>query len=107
MNMPTLPVLMRRLVPTIVMALLGCTQLPEKQTACTPCAIEPVKPAVAPLQPAAWGDLQGWADNDPGPALEPLLASCKSLQRQTTWRATCAAARALDRSDAANLRAWF
>ncbi|MFT8244024.1 murein transglycosylase A [Roseomonas sp. BN140053] len=41
----------------------------------------------APLQPAAWEDLPGWADDSPIEALPPVLASCRAFAAMTPGRA--------------------
>ena len=66
-----------------------------------------VPPALAALRPVAWSALDGWREEDPRPALEAFLHGCTSLEKQAVWAASCAAARGLERSEAARLRAFF
>ncbi|MRR09477.1 hypothetical protein EG831_05265, partial [bacterium] len=75
---------------------------------CPACpGVEPPKPEEKPLQPAAWGDLPGWLEDDPVPAFEAFLASCSTLEKRPLWKATCAAARQVEGRDPDGLRAWF
>ncbi len=95
--------------PTFLMALLlaGCAALPAPPpapsattaTTCPPCpacpvcpGVEPAKPEVKPLQPAAWSDLPDWASDDPLPAFEAFRASCTTLAKRPLWRASCESA---------------
>jgi len=71
---------------------------------CSCPPVEPPKPAEKPLQPAKWSDLPGWSLDDPTPAFDAFLASCKVLERQALWNSVCVSARNADRSD---LRGWF
>lgn len=81
---------------------------PQACAACPVCpVIEPPKPAEKPLQAAEWNELPGWTEDDPGAAFGAFVASCRSLERQATWKATCASARAQRDTSAAALRAWF
>lgn len=82
--------------------------LPAACPACPVCPVaEPPKPAEKPLQPADWGDLPGWGEDDPGAAFAALVASCRSLERQEQWKPVCASARELSDKSAPALRAWF
>lgn len=81
---------------------------PQACAACPVCpVIEPPKPAEKPLQAAEWTELPGWTEDDPGAAFGAFVASCRSLEKQATWKATCASARAQRDTSAAALRAWF
>lgn len=86
--------------PTFLMALLlaGCAALPVP-TVCSPCpvcpacpGVEPAKPEIKPLQPAAWSDLPDWAADDPLPAFEAFRASCTTLAKRPLWRVSCESA---------------
>ena len=101
------------LVSVILLLLSGCTSPPLRRletAACAPCSCSscpigvPPKTTEKPLQSANWGDLPSWGDDDLKPGFEAFLASCKVLEKQTTWSATCASARTAARRD---LRAWF
>ncbi|MDP2170583.1 MAG: MltA domain-containing protein [Rhodocyclaceae bacterium] len=87
--------------------LAGCAALPAPlpapiattATTCPPCAacpvcpgVEPAKPEVRPLQPAAWSDLPDWLSDDPLPAFEAFRASCATLAKRPLWRASCESA---------------
>jgi membrane-bound lytic murein transglycosylase A len=80
------------------------TPTPPTTPGCSCPPVEPPKPAEKSLQPAKWSDLPGWGSDDPTPAFDAFLASCKVLERQTLWSSVCASARNADRSD---LRGWF
>lgn len=93
--------------------LYGCTSQPTRgpeTTACVPCSCDtcpivvPPKPTEKPLQSANWSDLPDWAEDGLKPGFEAFLASCKVLEKQTTWTATCASARTTAPTE---LRAWF
>jgi len=99
----------------LVTALAGCTTAPvgtcPPPPACPicPACLPPVtvKPPERPLQPASWGDLPGWHEDDVRPALTAFAASCAALEKQALWRDVCAAARAAQPADAGEARAWF
>ncbi|MCM2309077.1 MAG: murein transglycosylase A [Sulfuritalea sp.] len=102
----------------VLLALAGCAPSPVKPepraeacplpAACPVCPVaEPPKPAEKPLQPADWGDLPGWGEDDPGAAFAALVASCRSLERQEQWKPVCASARELSDKSTPALRAWF
>jgi len=81
---------------------------PAAATALCPCpeAVKP-PPAEKPHQEAHWADLPGWdsaSQEDLLPVFEGFLSTCRSLARQDTWAATCAAAPTADRS---KLKMWF
>jgi membrane-bound lytic murein transglycosylase A len=59
------------------------------------------------MQAAQWSDLPGWTADDPTPAFAAFLASCRVLKKQDLWRPVCAAARKVDGSASAVLRAWL
>ncbi|HQR03929.1 MAG: MltA domain-containing protein [Proteobacteria bacterium] len=79
-------------------------------TACVPCQCQGCpspalpKPEEKPLQPATWSDLPGWGDDDLAAALDGLLATCRTLEKQARWAKVCADVRSSNRND---LRAWF
>jgi membrane-bound lytic murein transglycosylase A len=56
------------------------------------------------LQPAAWSDLPDWGNDDLKSSFDTFLASCRVLEKQALWAATCSSARSADRE---NLRKWF
>jgi membrane-bound lytic murein transglycosylase A len=75
---------------------------------CPACpGTEPAKAAEKPMQPADWGDLPGWGEDDLAPTFEAFLASCSTLEKRALWKATCAAARQLEGRDGVALRDWF
>lgn len=67
------------------------------------------------LQAAEWGDLPGWLEDEQAAAFPALIASCRYLERQALWKATCVAARKLNGQGSGagsevgseTLRAWF
>lgn len=62
------------------------------------------KPPEKPIQPAQWSDLPGWGTDDLQATFDGFVAACRSLARQATWSAACAATSSADRGD---LRGWF
>ena len=102
----------RKFLPALMVLLLaGCaavkpitTSTPPITPGCSCPPVEPPKPVEKPLQPARWSDLPGWSSDDPTPAFDAFLASCRVLERQALWSSVCASARNADRSD---LRGWF
>ena len=105
----------RCLLPALALLLSSCAVQPPaiqpSPVAPTPCpvcpAVEAPKPVAKPLQAADWADLPGWGSEEPGPALDALLNSCKALQKRPDWREACTTARDLPRDDANALRSWF
>ncbi|HEY3431639.1 MAG TPA: MltA domain-containing protein [Rhodocyclaceae bacterium] len=105
------------LIPLSVLLLSACSGLVPKTTVPTqagsaptcPCPVEPVKPpAEKPHQEARWADLPGWDSASPEdllPIFDGFVSTCRSLGKQDTWSATCAAARSADKGG--NLKAWF
>jgi membrane-bound lytic murein transglycosylase A len=59
------------------------------------------------LKPAAWGALPGWREDDLSLAWPAFLQSCKTLQKQTAWQATCQAASQLALPDPDTARGFF
>ena len=114
---------MFRFLPAIIalLAAAGCSRLPvQPDSRVDPClvpatcptcpvcpAIEPPKPVEKPLQAAAWSDLQGWNDDDPGIVFAAFVASCRSMERQAQWKPVCNSARTVSDKTAPALRAWF
>ena len=108
-------------IAALTLLLAGCASppvAPPRPEGCPPCAvcpvcpaIEPAKPAEKPLQPAAWEDLPGWADDDALVAFEAFRASCATLERQALWRNACASASATKVGSGDTVRtaarAWF
>lgn len=100
------------LLPALLLA--ACSSItprapePAAPTAQCPCPTEtPKPPPEKPLQESRWEDMTAWnavTDADLLPSLDAFLAVCRSIARQETWKATCAAAKTADRT---NLRAWF
>ncbi|MBL8481365.1 MAG: MltA domain-containing protein, partial [Rhodocyclaceae bacterium] len=80
------------------LALAACTtggpQAPQeapRPAQCPPCPGAQVQPppAAAPLRRVSWDDLPGWGEDDPAPALEAFIASCRALARKPDWTAAC------------------
>ncbi|MDO8347354.1 MAG: MltA domain-containing protein [Rugosibacter sp.] len=101
------------LVACAALLLAGCAPQPVRPP-CPPCpGVEPRPPAAAPLQPAVWSDLPGWRENDPAPAWEGFLASCRSLEKKidaqgaALWQPACVAARRIEDKRPESLRGWF
>jgi membrane-bound lytic murein transglycosylase A len=62
------------------------------------------------MQPARWGDLTGWGEDDVSAAWPAFLQSCRVLVNKaqgTLWRPACDEAKGLDASDTASLRRFF
>ena len=69
---------------------------------------KPVAPPPAPLMtPTTFGALPGWEQDDLRQVWPALLQSCRGLAGKADWKAVCAAARALDASDAGAVRSFF
>ncbi|MDP1605483.1 MAG: murein transglycosylase A [Rhodocyclaceae bacterium] len=106
------------LILTFLMTLLltGCAVMPAS-TVCPPSpscptcpvcpVVEPPKPEVKPLQPAAWSDLPDWTSDDPLPAFEAFRASCATLVKRPLWRASCESALTAKVGAGDTARAWF
>lgn len=84
--------------------------------ACAPCPVcpsataVPVPPATKPLQPAAWKDLPGWADDDLRAAWPAFLQSCRGLAGKTNgaqWKRVCDTAGGVDARQVAAIRDFF
>ncbi|HET6519545.1 MAG TPA: MltA domain-containing protein [Geminicoccaceae bacterium] len=89
------------------------------------CGTEPPEPPPEPrfeLVPAAFGDLDGWAEDDPSPAVQAFARSCQPWLRRDDgadagrspvagrvgdWRPACEAARLFDGGDALAARRFF
>jgi membrane-bound lytic murein transglycosylase A len=99
------PLVGRLILAGAVLTLAACrtAPLPEKPApaqcpACPGQAQVPPPALTAPakaLQPAAWGDVQGWANDDLRLALPALRSSCPVLGRQVLWKGPCEAILAL------------
>ncbi len=117
-----------RLGLLLALLLSGCALLPATRTpppspppaaatapacacscpACPPPTELPPKPTAKPYESARWEDLPSWPGNDGlAPALDALLTSCTTLQKQAHWQETCAAARTLETRNETALRKWF
>jgi membrane-bound lytic murein transglycosylase A len=59
------------------------------------------------LQAVVWEDVDGWRQEDPGPALPAFLRSCQVLHQRPDWEAPCAAAADLDPFEAEEVRSFF
>jgi len=59
------------------------------------------------LKPAAWATLPGWKEDDLSLAWPAFLQSCKTLQKQTAWHASCQAATQLALPDTDTARVFF
>lgn len=66
----------------------------------------PVPPAPL-LTPTTFSALPGWQQDDLRQAWPAMLQSCRGLASKANWKAVCAAARAIDGSDAAAVRRFF
>lgn len=70
----------------------ACPVCPAPAPSASPA---PSAPAAAPLQRAAWSELQGWHDDDHATAWPALRRSCEAIAREPRWQAVCDAAPAL------------
>lgn len=109
--MPRLPLLAA--LACTVLLLAGCAPQPIRPP-CPVCpGVEPRPPAATPLQPATWSELPGWLTNDPVPAWDGFLASCRSLEKKIDvqgaafWQPACAAARRIEDKRPESLRGWL
>lgn len=89
-------------------ALAGCeTTRPVKPPLKEP-AVKPTPAGTAGmLRQAAWQDLPQWQDDDIAAAWEPVLASCRVLAAQESWREVCSAAQANPNPDREQARRFF
>ncbi len=104
--------------------LAGCSTVPPSvaPVACAPCPACPVCPAVAPatptippafarsFQPAGWGDLPGWSNDDAAAAWPAFLQSCRGVASKPQgagWKRVCDLARAADGKPGHNPRRFF
>ncbi|MFA5516338.1 MAG: MltA domain-containing protein [Desulfuromonadales bacterium] len=74
------------------------------------CAPKPAPPPLAPpppLQAVGWHEVDGWLEEDPGPAVPVFLRSCQVLRNRPGWDSVCEAAALLDPADGETVRAFF
>jgi len=86
----------------------ACPSCPE--TSSSAPLSEATVPTQPRLEPAAWADLPGWREDRLTEAWSALLASCQGLRSKPgaeRWQPVCAAARQVDGSDEAEVRAFF
>jgi len=81
----------------LALVLTGCaTVSPPPCPACPACPACPTpaqpKPVAKPLQPAEWGDLPGWENDDHAAVLALFRNQCATLGKRPLWLATCEAA---------------
>ena len=69
------------------------------------CTGGPSKPGVG--DPVSWDALTGWKDDAQAAVWTTLLRSCSRIGQDGEWRATCRAARAVDKPTDAQARAFF
>jgi membrane-bound lytic murein transglycosylase A len=118
--------LTRYAIAMAVAALAGCTTPPPKPVPEQPVPVAPPvptpvpapvpvpEPVVAPppaptplLTAATYADLPGWLEDDVREAWPAFMQSCSVIGRRPNWAAPCAAARLVDATDAAAVRAFF
>ncbi len=86
----------------------GPVYVPEQPAAPAQPAVPAQPPAPTPLMtPTTFSALPGWEQDDLRQAWPALLQSCRGLASKPDWKAVCAAARAVDGSDAAAVRGFF
>jgi membrane-bound lytic murein transglycosylase A len=72
---------------------------------CPATALEP--PPAPPLQPAAYAELPGWAEDDLAQVWEAFLRSCRALRMRDSWVAACGKAAEIATPTSAAIRAYF
>ncbi|WP_313033079.1 murein transglycosylase A [Massilia alkalitolerans] len=86
----------------------GPVYVPEQPAAPAQPTVPAQPPAPVPLMtPTTFSALPGWEQDDLRQAWPALLQSCRGLAGKPDWKAVCAAARAVDGSDAAAVRGFF
>ncbi len=110
-------ILPRGLIALFCLFLSACASVKEAPVAtCPVCPACPGIPAVEapppakPLQPAKWGDLPGWSDDDLAAAWPVFLQSCRGMASKPhwpQWRAVCDEARNQPGMDARPIRQFF
>ena len=72
---------------------------------------KPVTPIIMPdfalLKPAAWSDIDGFAEDDLSVAWPVWLTSCSTLKNKPAWQAVCAAAQNMNNPDSAAIQVYF
>ena len=72
---------------------------------------KPAAPIITPdyalLKPAAWSDIDGFAEDDLGAAWPVWLNSCSTLKNKPTWQAVCATALNMNNPDSTAIQAYF
>ena len=72
---------------------------------------KPATPIITPdyalLKPAAWSDIDGFAEDDLSVAWPVWLNSCSTLKNKPAWLAVCAAAQNINNPDSAAIQAYF
>ncbi len=64
-------------------------------------------PDFALLKPAAWSDIDGFAEDDLSVAWPVWLTSCSTLKNKPAWQAVCAAAQNMNNPDSAAIQVYF
>jgi membrane-bound lytic murein transglycosylase A len=59
------------------------------------------------MQPASWGDLPGWRDDNPSEAWNAFVAGCGALKAQNAWRDVCGVAGQMTPPDRETARRFF
>ncbi len=93
-----MPSLRARLLPLLLLLAAACTPAPTPPSAPTP---------LPPLQAVGWPEVDGWLQEDPGPALPVFLRSCQVLRQRPGWESVCSEAATLDAADSNGVRAFF
>jgi len=81
--------------------------LPEVVERLAPIPAIPEPPAPSALVAVTWSEVEGWQEDDPGPALSAFLSSCTTLRLRPQWQAACAEAAAYDDAAGSAVRAFF
>ncbi len=89
-----------------ILALAGCSSLPQPQ-ACPACpAPAPARPAEAKYQQTPYAAIPGWADAPLAPGLRAFASGCTRIAGGSALRRACDAARALPADDETAARAF-
>jgi membrane-bound lytic murein transglycosylase A len=103
-------------IPKVAWAIVGtlcaaCSTVPPTVPKPPPAPVATTEPGRALLQPVAFPELPGWADDTLADAWPAFTAGCSMLLAQAaaagTWHEPCTAATNVDPRDAAAMRAFF
>ncbi len=104
--MPIPRVVVSLLYLFFVAALSGCGTTSRKPSVTPPSTVTQPKPA-GTFQQSRFAAIPGWQTDELKEAWPAFLASCQTLSGHPGWRQPCAAARTVNPTDTATIRAYF